>query len=275
MVLSGTVERDRCRRTGCGWADLARQLAVGDDVKTTCDARIALPASPMTIPGPDTREPVAAQSRGALNVLDLDFTPEQEMLRQPCVASSPAMPALGRARARRRPDRVPAASCGSSSASSTSSACSSPRSYGGSAMTPLEGVVLYEELGRVLGPGPALRERGALGWSARARRQPAQKDAWLPAIVSGEAILTPAWLEPEQRLLAPGGADPGPTRRDGVPDGRHEAPRGVSPRRPTGWSFWHGPGTAQRTSICSWSIPKPPACPWSSSSRSRRTLSTR
>jgi alkylation response protein AidB-like acyl-CoA dehydrogenase len=72
-----------------------------------------------------------------------------------------------------------------------------PEAYGGSGMTTLEGIVLYEEFGRAIAPSPhfvsSILSGGALARSGSAE----QKEAWLPAIVTGEAILTPAWLEPE------------------------------------------------------------------------------
>jgi len=64
-------------------------------------------------------------------------------------------------------------------------------------MTAVEGVVLYEEFGRSLAPSPhfvsSVLSGGALARSGSAEQQ----GEWLPKIVSGEAILTPAWLEPE------------------------------------------------------------------------------
>ncbi len=72
-----------------------------------------------------------------------------------------------------------------------------PTEHGGSGMTMLEGVIVYEELGRSLAPLPHLvscvLSAGAL---VRAGSE-AQQAAWLPKIVSGDAVLTPAWLEPE------------------------------------------------------------------------------
>jgi alkylation response protein AidB-like acyl-CoA dehydrogenase len=72
-----------------------------------------------------------------------------------------------------------------------------PEDHGGSGMTALEGVVVYEELGRALVPSPhfasAVLSAGAL---ARAG-SPEQKAQWLPRIATGEAVVVPAWLEPE------------------------------------------------------------------------------
>lgn len=72
-----------------------------------------------------------------------------------------------------------------------------PAEYGGSEMSMLEGVIVYEEFGRALAPTPHLvscvLSAGAIvrGGSAE------QKEGWLPRIAKGEVILTPAWLEPE------------------------------------------------------------------------------
>jgi alkylation response protein AidB-like acyl-CoA dehydrogenase len=72
-----------------------------------------------------------------------------------------------------------------------------PEEYGGSGMSTLENVVLYEEFGRSLAPSPhfvsAVLSGGAL---ARAGSEEL-KQRWLPRVVTGEAVLTPAWLEPE------------------------------------------------------------------------------
>ena len=72
-----------------------------------------------------------------------------------------------------------------------------PAEFGGSEMSMLEGVIVYEELGRSLAPVPHLVScvlaAGALVRSGSAE----QRSEWLPRIASGEAILTPAWLEPE------------------------------------------------------------------------------
>ena len=65
-----------------------------------------------------------------------------------------------------------------------------PEDFGGSGQT------LLEEFGRALAPSPhfvsAVLGAGALV----AAGSPEQRDAWLPKLASGEAIFTPAWLEP-------------------------------------------------------------------------------
>ena len=43
MVLTGTVTGTEVDEAGCGWAQVAVELAVDGEVKTTCGARVALP----------------------------------------------------------------------------------------------------------------------------------------------------------------------------------------------------------------------------------------
>jgi alkylation response protein AidB-like acyl-CoA dehydrogenase len=72
-----------------------------------------------------------------------------------------------------------------------------PTDFGGSGMTLVEGVALYQELGRALAPTPhfvsAVLSAGALARAGSA----ALKARWVDGLASGEAIFTPAWLEPE------------------------------------------------------------------------------
>ena len=71
-----------------------------------------------------------------------------------------------------------------------------PEAYGGGGQSALEAMIVYEELGRALAPSPhfvsAVLSAGVV---ARAGTE-AQKREWLPQIASGAAIFTPAWLEP-------------------------------------------------------------------------------
>jgi len=46
MVFRGVVEKLETDARGCCWADVALGLRVGDQVRTSCQARIALPAHP-------------------------------------------------------------------------------------------------------------------------------------------------------------------------------------------------------------------------------------
>jgi alkylation response protein AidB-like acyl-CoA dehydrogenase len=72
-----------------------------------------------------------------------------------------------------------------------------PEEYGGSAQTLLEAVIVFEELGRALAPSPAFESAVMSAGVLLAAGSDAQKKEWLPKLVSGEAIVTPAWLEPQ------------------------------------------------------------------------------
>jgi alkylation response protein AidB-like acyl-CoA dehydrogenase len=72
-----------------------------------------------------------------------------------------------------------------------------PEAYGGSAQTLLEAVIVFEELGRALAPTPAFESAVICAGVLLAAGSAAQKEEWLPKLVSGEAIVTPAWLEPQ------------------------------------------------------------------------------
>jgi alkylation response protein AidB-like acyl-CoA dehydrogenase len=71
-----------------------------------------------------------------------------------------------------------------------------PSRWGGAEQSVLEGAIAYEELGRALAPSPHFVSAVMSGGVLVRAGSDAQKDAWLPQIASGEAILTPAWLEP-------------------------------------------------------------------------------
>ena len=72
-----------------------------------------------------------------------------------------------------------------------------PEAYGGSAQGLLEAVIVYEELGRALAPSPAFVSSVMSASVLLAAGSEAQQQEWLPKLASGEAILTPAWLEPQ------------------------------------------------------------------------------
>jgi alkylation response protein AidB-like acyl-CoA dehydrogenase len=68
---------------------------------------------------------------------------------------------------------------------------------GGSGMTMLDAVVVYEELGRALAPSPHFVSSVMSGGAIERAGSDEQRAKWLPQIASGEAIVTPAWLEPD------------------------------------------------------------------------------
>ena len=88
-----------------------------------------------------------------------------------------------------------------------------PEQYGGGGQGLLEAAILYEELGRALAPSPHFVSAVMSGGVLAAAGSEEQKKAWLPRIASGEAILTPAWSEPERGFGPEGVALP--ARREG------------------------------------------------------------
>jgi len=72
-----------------------------------------------------------------------------------------------------------------------------PEQYGGSGMNMLDAAVVYEELGRSLAPTPHFVSSIVCASAVVAAGSDAQKSEILPKIAAGESILTPAWLEPQ------------------------------------------------------------------------------
>ena len=72
-----------------------------------------------------------------------------------------------------------------------------PEEYGGSGQSMVEGAVVYEEFGRVLAATPHLVSCVIAGGALVRAGSDAQKSEWLPQIAKGEAILTAAWVEPD------------------------------------------------------------------------------
>jgi len=88
-----------------------------------------------------------------------------------------------------------------------------PERFGGSGMSILDGLIVYQELGRSLAPSPHFVSSVMAGGVIAKGGTDAQQERWLPKIASGETIITPAWLEPE------GGYGPQGVQLQAVPDG--------------------------------------------------------
>ena len=73
-----------------------------------------------------------------------------------------------------------------------------PESHGGGGQTLLEGALIYEELGRAMAPVPHFASCVLSAGVLMEAGSEAQKETWLSRIANGDAILTPAWLEPER-----------------------------------------------------------------------------
>ncbi len=72
-----------------------------------------------------------------------------------------------------------------------------PESLGGAGMDLLDAAIVYEEFGRSLAPSPHFASAVLGAGVLLAAGDAEQQQSWLPRIASGEAILTPAWLEPD------------------------------------------------------------------------------
>ena len=79
-----------------------------------------------------------------------------------------------------------------------------PEVLGGSGMGLLDAVVVYEELGRSLVPSPHLASSVVAGGVLATAGSDAQQADWLPAMAAGEAVLSVAWLEPDNSSGASG-----------------------------------------------------------------------
>ena len=129
-------------------------------------------------------------------MLDLDFTHEQDMLRDMVRGLCGEFSPLERVRALEDdPDGIARdlwqrfgdlGLCG----------LMVPESAGGSGMSLIDGVVLYEELGRSLAPLPHFVSCVLAAGAVIEAGTPTQQDELLALIASGEAIATVAWLEP-------------------------------------------------------------------------------
>ncbi|MCP5056184.1 MAG: acyl-CoA/acyl-ACP dehydrogenase [bacterium] len=73
-----------------------------------------------------------------------------------------------------------------------------PESHGGGGLGLLEAALVYEELGRAMAPTPHFVSAVLSAGMLLEAGSEAQQEAWLPKIVAGDAILTPAWLEPDR-----------------------------------------------------------------------------
>jgi alkylation response protein AidB-like acyl-CoA dehydrogenase len=73
-----------------------------------------------------------------------------------------------------------------------------PEEHGGADQSALEAAIVYEEFGRALSPSPHFVSSSLCGGALVRAGSEEQRRAWLPEIATGDAILTPAWLEPKR-----------------------------------------------------------------------------
>jgi len=137
-------------------------------------------------------------------VLDLEFTPEQQMLRDTVRGVCESYCPLELVRSLEDDPSGMPSELWKQLGQLDLIGLLLPEEHGGSGMSLVEGVVLYEELGRALAPVPHLVSAVLSGGALVRAGTAEQKNRWLPAIASGEAVLSVAWLEPEG-AFSPGG----------------------------------------------------------------------
>ena len=130
--------------------------------------------------------------------MDLDFTEEQEMLRETVRGVCDRHSTIETVRALEDDPTGYSPRLWKQLAELGVLGLMIPEEHGGSGLTAIEGAVVYEELGRALAPSPhfvsCVLSAGVLALAGSAE----QKKTWLPKIASGETIVTPAWLEPDR-----------------------------------------------------------------------------
>lgn len=130
-------------------------------------------------------------------MLNLDFTEEQDMLREMVRGLLSQYASNEEIRALEDDPTGYSADLWSQLAELDLLGLLLPAQYGGSEMSMLEGVIVYEEIGRALAPTPHLVSCVASAGALVRAGSDAQRDEWLPRIAKGDAIITPAWLEPD------------------------------------------------------------------------------
>jgi alkylation response protein AidB-like acyl-CoA dehydrogenase len=130
--------------------------------------------------------------------MDLDFTEEQEMLRETVRGVCEKHASLSVVRELEDDPIGYPESFWTQVAELGLLGLTIPESHGGSGMTMLDAVVVYEELGRALAPSPHFVSAVMGGGVIERNGTDEQRSHWLPRIASGDAIVTPAWLEPDR-----------------------------------------------------------------------------
>ena len=128
--------------------------------------------------------------------MDLDFTPEQDMLREAVAGVCARYCGLDVVRQMEDDAIGYPGKFWEQLAELGLLGMTLPEEHGGSGMTMLDALVVYTELGRALAPSPHFVSSVISGGVLAHAGSAAQHAEWLPQIAAGEAIITPAWLEP-------------------------------------------------------------------------------
>jgi alkylation response protein AidB-like acyl-CoA dehydrogenase len=145
--------------------------------------------------------------------MDLDFSEEQELLRETVRRLCAEYAPVAAVRAMEDDPTGYPAELWKQLAEVGITGVLIPEEFGGGALSLLEAAIVYEELGRALAPSPHFASAVVGAGLLLEAGSDAQKQTWLPKIASGEAILAPAWLEPD------GGFGPKGVQLQATPDG--------------------------------------------------------
>ena len=213
MVLSGTVTSAETDDTGCGWAELRTGHHRGRRRSRPAARRDRDPRPPpTTTPGPGAATAGGPDHRRT--PMDLDFTPEQEMLREavPGTCARHADLTVVRQHGRRPvglPDQVLGAAGRARAARDDP-----PGGYGGTGMSILDGVVVYRSWDAALAPSPHfVSSVMAGGVLAEAGPRRTGSSAGCPKIASRRGHRHP------RLARARGGLRPGGVQVRATPDG--------------------------------------------------------
>ena len=130
--------------------------------------------------------------------MDLDFTEEHDMLRSMVRGVCDQYAPLETVRALEDDEQGVAADLWKQLVELGLVGILIPEAYGGQGQTLLEAAILYEELGRALAPSPHFVSAVLSAQALESAGSEMQRKEWLPRIAAGEALLTPAWLEPRR-----------------------------------------------------------------------------
>ena len=128
--------------------------------------------------------------------MDMDFTPEQELLRDSVRRTCARHGGLDMVRKLENDAVGYSPAFWSALAELGLLGLTLPDEYDGSGMTLVDAALVYEELGRSLAPSPHFVSCVLAAGVLQRAGDTAQKQRWLPRIAAGEAVLTVAWLEP-------------------------------------------------------------------------------
>jgi alkylation response protein AidB-like acyl-CoA dehydrogenase len=129
--------------------------------------------------------------------MDLDFTDEQDMLRDLVRGLCDSACSLETVRSLEDDPVGYSTDLWSQLAAADLIGLTLPERVGGSGMSALEAAVVYEELGRGVAPSPLFVSSGIAAGVLLKAGTPEQQEACLPGIANGSKIVSVAWLEPK------------------------------------------------------------------------------